>query len=65
MVESLVDMWRAKTPDEAFRVLRSAEVFVTNQSDKELQLPKILSLNKIVKFTVAKREAALELALSA
>ena len=37
---SLRSMWESKTPDEAHDILAQADVTVTNQSDKDKQLPK-------------------------
>ena len=42
-------MWAEKSYLEAYEVLSDADVTVTNESDKEMQLPKILSINKLVK----------------
>ena len=44
----LIDQWAIKTPDEAFEFLSKPDVTVTNQSDKEGQLPKIKSLGETV-----------------
>jgi len=37
--------WRTKTPEDAYNMLKGTDVQVTNQSDKDLHLPKIRSLN--------------------
>ena len=61
--ETLVDMWAGKSAQEAHDILAQPDVLVTNQSDKERQLPKILKLNETIKQTLevhAKREAALQ-----
>ena len=44
MESTLFKMWRYRTPDEAHAVLVSPDVTVTNQKDKNAQLPKILTL---------------------
>ena len=49
----LVRMWAQKTPTEAYTTLSKPDVSVTNQSDKETQLPKILELDKQVKDAFA------------
>ena len=46
---SLRSMWESKTPDEAHNILAQADVTVTNQSDKDKQLPKLAKLNERVK----------------
>ena len=38
-------MWRDKTAEEAYAVLAAPDVRVTNASDKETHLPKILKLD--------------------
>jgi len=56
-------MWAGKSAQEAHDILAQPDVLVTNQSDKERQLPKILKLNETIKQTLevhAKREAALQ-----
>ena len=45
----LVDQWAKKTPDKAHAFLSKPDVIVTNQSDKEGQLPKIKALDATVK----------------
>ena len=47
--DELIKMWAEKSYLEAYDVLSDADVTVTNESDKEMQLPKILSINKLVK----------------
>ena len=44
----LVDQWSTKTPLEAYNFLSKPDVTVTNQSDKDGQLPKIKGLNETV-----------------
>ena len=45
----LIDMWSNKTPEEAHEILSKPDVTVTNQSDKDAQLPKLLKLNDFAK----------------
>ena len=52
MAQALVDEWGRKTATQAHGVLKQPDVKVTNQSDKEVQLPKLLALDDF-----AKREA--------
>ena len=62
MSEALVDMWSGKSAQEAHDILAKPDVHVTNQSDKEQQLPKLLKLNETIKRTLEaheKRESAL------
>ena len=51
----LVAMWAHKKPEDAREQLAMPDVMVTNQSDKDMQLPKLLALNEQVMgfFTVA------------
>ena len=49
MAGELVRMWASKTPAEAFQTLSQPDVSVTNQSDKEVHLPKIEGLDEQVK----------------
>ena len=61
--ETLIDMWTGKTAQEAHDILALPDVLVTNQSDKERQLPKILMLNETIKQTLevhTERESALQ-----
>jgi len=44
----LIEMWAEGTPQEAYQRLAGADVLVTNQSDKDMQLPKILHLHEHV-----------------
>ena len=44
----LIDQWATKTPQQAFEFLSKPDVTVTNQSDKDGQLPKIASLGETV-----------------
>lgn len=61
--ETLVDMWAGKSAQEAHDILAQPDVLVTNQSDKERQLPKILKLNQTTQQIIVahtKRESALQ-----
>jgi len=49
----LIDMWSNKTPEEAHQILSRDDVSVTNQRDKEQQLPKIRSFQDHVHATWA------------
>ena len=44
----LIDMWSNKTPEEAYTILKSEDVSVTNTKDKELQLPRIQTFKESV-----------------
>ena len=64
--QALVEEWSGCTPKEAHGKLSQPDVAVTNQSDKDAQLPKLLSFNDEVKgallgrttFTTANFHAA-------
>jgi len=59
----LVELWAGKSTQEAHDVLAMPDVLVTNQSDKEKQLPKIKQLNETTKQQLrmhATRESALQ-----
>ena len=43
----ILDMWAGKTADEAHDILAKPDVTVTNNSDKVVQLPKLLKLNEL------------------
>ena len=45
LIEALVDEWANVDSRKAAEILSSRDVHVTNQGDKELQLPKIHSLS--------------------
>ena len=47
--KALVDNWAKKTPEEAHDFLSKPDVTVTNQSDKDGQLPKIKGLDETAK----------------
>jgi len=49
--QELLSLWAQRTPEEAKEVLSSPDVIVTNQSDKENQLPKLEKLSNRVKET--------------
>ena len=49
MVDGLLAMWAQRTPDEAYRLLASPDVTVTNRRDKDEQLDKLKTLSKEVK----------------
>jgi len=49
----LISMWESKSPDEAHAILSEADVTVTNLSDKEMQLPKILALDEEVRTVLS------------
>ena len=55
MSEGLLSMWANKTPQQAHTLLSKADVTVTNQSDKDQQLEKILALNEEVGAAMAHR----------
>ena len=46
-------MWGNKTAEEAHAVLEKPDVKVTNQKDKDVQLPKLEKLNEFAKSAVA------------
>ena len=56
----LREMWQEATADQAYETLSSADVMVTNQSDKEIQLTKLKPLNQQVQgaFAEMAREVA-------
>ena len=59
----LVKMWAGKSAQEAHDILAKPDVDVTNQKDKEQQLPKILKLSETVRQMIRKnddREAMLQ-----
>ena len=45
----LMSMWQGKSCEEAHDIVKRPDVVVTNQSDKETQLPKLLALNDFSK----------------
>ena len=56
----LVDQWSSKTPQQAHAFLSSPDVTVTNQGDKDVQLPKIKKLNETVQIAFRQIDAQLE-----
>ena len=50
--QMLISTWAHKTPQQAYDFLKAPDVTVTNQSDKDRQLPKVLKLNQIVQQAV-------------
>ena len=46
-------MWGEKTADEAHAVIARPDVTVTNQRDKDVQLPKLQKLNEFAKSVLA------------
>ena len=55
----LFKMWGNMTAEGAYSVLSKPDVVVTNQSDKEAQLPKILALDRMVSECMMDLEAGL------
>ena len=53
MAQQLVDMWGAMTAEGAYTILSQPDVVVTNQSDKDAQLPKIRKLDQQVRDCMA------------
>mgnify|MGYP002840889385 CR=1 FL=1 len=49
--------WEDKTPQQAFDILSKPDITVTNQSDKDVQLPKLLQLDAFARQVVAEDEA--------
>ena len=41
----MVDLWANKSPEEAHEILSQPDVKVTNASDKDVQLGKLIELN--------------------
>ena len=52
-VERLRGMWASKTPEEAHGILAQPDVTVTNQGDKDMQLPKIKNLATEVRVVMS------------
>jgi uncharacterized membrane protein YdfJ with MMPL/SSD domain len=50
--QAIVEEWAQVTAAEAYTKLSSADVTVTNQSDKDIQLPKIEALDRTVRTIV-------------
>jgi len=53
----LTDMWAHKTADEACDILAKPDVTVTNQKDKDQQLPKLKELNAFAKRVMGSVDA--------
>jgi len=51
--EALTSMWAQKTAVEALAILEKPDVTVTNQSDKDVQLPKLAALDDLSRRLVA------------
>jgi len=49
----LRDMWGDQTAEKAYAILEKPDVKVTNQKDKDIQLPKLKKLNEFAKSAVA------------
>jgi len=60
MTLALKEEWLGCSSHSAFQKLSSPDVVVTNMSDKEMQLPKILSMNQLVVDLMAKRATSTE-----
>ena len=56
----LTEQWATKTPQQAFDFLSKPDVTVTNQSDKEGQLPKIMALDATVQAAFEAIDAAID-----
>ena len=61
----LVDTWATKTPQQAFDFLSKPDVMVTNQSDKQGQLPQIKALDVTVQGAFRRIDAQLQQRVSA
>ena len=55
LVRTLFNMWSTKTPPEALKILAGKDVYVTNQSDKEQQLPKLRLVNDQVRAVMTQQ----------
>ena len=53
LTAALVDEWGDKTAKTAYDILKQPDVKVTNQKDKDMQLPKLKKLNAFAKSAVA------------
>ena len=49
LVRGIRALWSNKSPEDAFRTLAKPDVTVTNQADKDNQLPKIWQMDEMVK----------------
>jgi hypothetical protein len=55
LVESLIEEWSNCTARKAYEKLSSADVRVTNQADKDVQLAKILELDSSVAAVASRK----------
>ena len=53
-------MWAHRTPQEAHELLSEPDVTVTNESDKQIQLEKLLSLNEEVQAVLQPKSLAMQ-----
>jgi len=58
--KQLRQIWATKTPEQAHDMLSKPDVRVTNQRDKDVQLPKIRSMNDFVVATLSEHSRAEE-----
>ena len=58
--EQLREMWVDASADKAFEVLSSPDVTVTNQSDKDVQLPKVQKLDDEVRGVFRNMQGAID-----
>ena len=56
--EALFIMWGDTTAEQAHAVLSKPDVTVTNQSDKDAQLPKLMKLDDLARRAIAGRSAS-------
>ena len=54
MRDSLIKMWKHKTPADAHAILSKPDIDVTNRRDKEIQLPKIERMADTAKMVYSK-----------
>ena len=52
MGEGLKALWATRTPQQAYDLLKEPDVTVTNQSDKDMQLDKLLKLDVEVREAI-------------
>ena len=53
----LIEEWESKSAEEAYEILKQKDVKVTNETDKEVQLPKLRTLDDFAKRIYAERVA--------
>jgi hypothetical protein len=58
LAETLESIWSQKKPQDAHTVLAEKDIAVTNQTDKELHLPKILNFDEQVKLAFQSHDRA-------